>query len=491
MKLDTTSFRYITKEEFRVLVSVEMGMRNHEIVPVPLIESIAKVSRGCTYKILQALCQRKLIAHDGKSYDGFRLTYHGYDFLALRALVKRGVVVGVGRRVGVGKESDVHTCTGPDGEVLAMKLHRLGRISFRAIKQKRDYLKNRQHASWMYMARLAAAKEFAYMRSLHGEGFPVPTPIDLNRHVVVMSFVDAPNLYAIRELSHPYQVLERLMRLIVRLARAGIVHGDFNEFNLLVDDASSKVTVIDFPQIVHLSHPNAEEMFDRDVQCVRDFFRKRFNIVVEKYPQYSEVLAEMGSVPEELDIQGMDRKESKLLVAAHEDATAASDAARGDAFEQSLLEGDAADEAEEDEDDGADDGEGAVADDAAAGDGGNALERWLLTAGAPEEEGGEETDRGTVPDSAAAEAGADAPAGTGERPEGDDSGHSSGDESAASEAPGQVKISTGGRRQTRRQLTAKEARSKLQRQQKQRPAKANNQKVKELRRAKHEIKEHL
>ena len=30
-----------------------------------------------------------------------------------------------------------------DGEVLAMKLHRLGRTSFRAVKKKRDYLQHR------------------------------------------------------------------------------------------------------------------------------------------------------------------------------------------------------------------------------------------------------------------------------------------------------------------------------------------------------------
>ncbi len=31
----------------------------------------------------------------------------------------------------------------PQGEVLALKLHRLGRTSFRAVKTKRDYLRHR------------------------------------------------------------------------------------------------------------------------------------------------------------------------------------------------------------------------------------------------------------------------------------------------------------------------------------------------------------
>ena len=37
--------------------------------------------------------------------DGYKLTYLGYDFLALRALSSREVIIGVGRQIGVGKES--------------------------------------------------------------------------------------------------------------------------------------------------------------------------------------------------------------------------------------------------------------------------------------------------------------------------------------------------------------------------------------------------
>ena len=36
-----------------------------------------------------------------------------------------------------------------EGEVLALKLHRLGRASFRAVKQKRDYLRHRTSFRWV------------------------------------------------------------------------------------------------------------------------------------------------------------------------------------------------------------------------------------------------------------------------------------------------------------------------------------------------------
>lgn len=67
-------------------------------------------------------------------YDGYRLTYLGYDYLALRSMVKRGNIAAVGQKMGVGKESDIYIVSNDKGELLILKLHRLGRVSFRSIK---------------------------------------------------------------------------------------------------------------------------------------------------------------------------------------------------------------------------------------------------------------------------------------------------------------------------------------------------------------------
>lgn len=90
MKLDINALRYISQEEWRVLTAVELGQRNHEIVPVPLIDSIAGLKHGGTYRCLKTLLRHKLLHHDHTKYDGFRLTYLGYDFLAIRALSAKG-----------------------------------------------------------------------------------------------------------------------------------------------------------------------------------------------------------------------------------------------------------------------------------------------------------------------------------------------------------------------------------------------------------------
>lgn len=55
----------------------------------------------------------------------------------------------------------------------------------------------------------------------------------------------------------PEALYDELMNLIVRLGNCGVIHGDFNEFNIMIDEDNHPV-IIDFPQMVSTSHPNAE-----------------------------------------------------------------------------------------------------------------------------------------------------------------------------------------------------------------------------------------
>lgn len=60
--------------------------------------------------------------------------------------------------------SDVYIVANEEGKQFALKLHRLGRTSFRNLKNKRDYHKHRNKMSWLYLSRLSAMKEYAYMK---------------------------------------------------------------------------------------------------------------------------------------------------------------------------------------------------------------------------------------------------------------------------------------------------------------------------------------
>ena len=86
----------------------------------------------------------------------------------------------------------------------------------------------------------------------------------------------------------PAKLYDEMMNMLLSLANHGVIHGDFNEFNILLDDKSEPI-LIDFPQMVSINHPNAEMYFERDVRCVREFFKKRFSYESELYPTFADV----------------------------------------------------------------------------------------------------------------------------------------------------------------------------------------------------------
>ena len=219
MRFDLSALKYLGKDDFRVLTAIEMGMRNHEIVPVDLIQSISKIRTTNIRQIIANLLKHKLIKHTNIKYDGYSLNYLGYDYLAIHSLIKQGILVKIGSKIGVGKESDVYICyvksinseisdeqynkikediltenikneedeeeeeeenedennnnisreeksyfqndlpkTLPTniGEltIACIKLGRIGRTSFRAVKEKRDYINKQTHYNWLYLSKL-------------------------------------------------------------------------------------------------------------------------------------------------------------------------------------------------------------------------------------------------------------------------------------------------------------------------------------------------
>lgn len=383
MKLDPTVMRTMNKQDFRVLAAVESGMKGHSLVPIALINSIANLRHGGTNKILSSLLRDKLLSHDQScGYDGYRLTNSGYDILALHNLKSRGIIAGIGDKIGTGKESDVYVAITPRNTQIVLKFHRLGRTSFRDVKKKRDYFmvnalsKNKKQGtqyrtlpnSWLFLSRTSALKEYAFMKALYDVGYPTPKPIGQNRHIVAMGVVRGLPLYQLRSnrvsAEQAQSIFEQSAVLAGRLAQHGLVHCDLNEFNLIVDmsgvqskiansgvegvdrtedldeekrdwedDATEHyvrhsglpdkfkgalssnaplqkhgidgtgevveeaapepaerldngepkpiVTLIDFPQMVSTRHPNAKELYERDVECLKVFFGKKLKCHVE------------------------------------------------------------------------------------------------------------------------------------------------------------------------------------------------------------------
>lgn len=284
MKLDTSHMRYLTSDDFRVLQAVEIGSKNHELVPTQMIHSIGGLkSPSGTNKAIGDLAKLKLVSRlRNATYDGFRLTYNGYDYLALKSMLNRNTLYSVGSTIGVGKESDIYSVSDPQGVQKVLKIHRLGRTSFRTVKNNRDYLKNRHTSNWMYLSRLAANKEYEFMVILYENKFNVPTPYDYSRHCVMMEWIRGIPMKHLRKHENHKRLYSDLMNFIVKLGKSGLIHCDFNEFNIIIRDKEDAknheydFVVIDFPQCVSIDHVDAKAYFDRDVEGIRSFFEKKF-----------------------------------------------------------------------------------------------------------------------------------------------------------------------------------------------------------------------
>ncbi|MCW4009272.1 MAG: serine/threonine protein kinase [Candidatus Bathyarchaeota archaeon] len=271
-------YRMLEPEDLRMLQIIETGMTSREYVPKEQLQKYAKVPMDRVDFELSRLDKLGLIYRMQGGYVGYTLNYSGYDCLAINAFVKAGVLEAFGKSLGVGKEADVFDALNPKGTRVAVKFHRLGRVSFRQTRRKRGYTLDR--AGWLFQSRLAAEKEFEALKRVHAYGVAVPEPIFQNRHAIVMGMIEGGELARWRELDEPAQVLQRILAN-VRLAflDADLVHGDLSEYNVIVKP-DMDVLIIDWPQSVRRNHPNAEDLLVRDVKNILVFFRRKFRVKV-------------------------------------------------------------------------------------------------------------------------------------------------------------------------------------------------------------------
>ncbi len=278
--MDSTHFALepaMVKEEFRVLNALEISMRKFEWVPLTNICFYARYDPEETRHWIDKVHKHDLIIRkSGKSQERYVLNSKGYDLLALHALAGQGVIAAIGNALGTGKESDVYQATGKHGERLAVKFHRIGRTSFRDVRRKRDYAEGKYHMSWLYMCRLSATREASNLQAAIDAGVAAPELVGHNRHAIVMKQYDGQEIHEFPQgsIANPGAVFETIMNNISLTYRgAGLVHADLGENNILYT-ATGDVVIIDWPQAVPVTHPNAAALLHRDVENTCTFFRK-------------------------------------------------------------------------------------------------------------------------------------------------------------------------------------------------------------------------
>ncbi|MBX5321440.1 MAG: RIO1 family regulatory kinase/ATPase [Candidatus Bathyarchaeota archaeon] len=267
------AFKSLESQDFRILQVIEAAMAKHEFVPKEVIIKYSKFNMEEATFRLEKLQKFRLIRQTKQPYLGYALNYSGYDCLAINAFLKAEIVEAFGKPLGVGKEADVYDALTPKGERIAIKFHRLGRISFRQTMRKRGYTTER--TSWLLQSRKAAEKEYEALKLVYPKGVAVPKPISQNRHAIAMGAIEGAELAEWKEVSQPEKVLKEILRNIRKTyLKAEIIHADLSEYNIILKP-DNHILIIDWPQYVTKNHPNAQQLLRRDVENIITFFKRK------------------------------------------------------------------------------------------------------------------------------------------------------------------------------------------------------------------------
>ncbi len=272
MPVSAEHVRSLHRYELRILSAIERWMKRYSWVPLEQIKDTVGLSESEITFRLGRLIGWGMVRFNPVPYDGYALVFGGYDTLALQALTKKGTVSALGSLIGEGKESVVYEALGLCP--VAIKFHRVGQRSFSSARTNREYMPEGGHYPWIFASSRSAEREFAALSTLHPE-VSVPLPVHRNRHAVVMSLIDGPNLNRCR-LDEPAEVLDEILKNIRSAHRLGIIHADLSEFNIMVE--RGRCVIIDWPQWVEADHPNAQQVVQRDIENILAYFKRKYHL---------------------------------------------------------------------------------------------------------------------------------------------------------------------------------------------------------------------
>ena len=209
----------------------------------------------------------------------------------LAALLDQGLIERVVRPLMSGKEAQVDLVIS-DGEERVAKVYK--EAQHRSFKHRTDYTEGRAAKSSRDARAISKgskhgkAQDEAAWRSaevdtlyrLRDAGVRVPTPHHFLSGVLVMELVKdahgrpAPRLGEIdltREAGEG--IFHQLVREVVKMLCAGVIHADLSEFNVLL--GAEGPVIIDFPQSFSAaSNPNAQKILVRDVANLNRFLAR-------------------------------------------------------------------------------------------------------------------------------------------------------------------------------------------------------------------------
>lgn len=222
-----------------------------------------------------------------RAKEKWKTYQHVFDEFTYRNLFRlsaQGLFEGLKSPVLMGKEANIFSAESPGGDVI-VKIYRLETVDF---KRMYEYIKFDDRYISMKRARRQiifswTQREYRNLMKAREAGLRVPTPLAFKDNIIVMEQIGrpapAPQLKDSR-ITEPRKMLDMILADARKLWKAGIVHGDLSQFNILVEDA--KPVFIDFSQGITTTSGMAKELLERDIKNICNYFRK---LGVERDPQ--------------------------------------------------------------------------------------------------------------------------------------------------------------------------------------------------------------
>ncbi len=217
-----------------------------------------------------------------KTYDE---VFDQKTLLGIFKLINDGVVATVDYPVSTGKEGNVFHATSSKG-ALALKIFRVNTATFHNISK---YLLGDPRFKGLKGDRRRiiyawASKEYKNLERMLSAGARVPKPVAVHENILAMGYIGddtmpAPMIKSVK-LDDPKAFLDDVIDNMRCIHKAGLVHGDLSEYNILVWEG--RTHIIDVGQAVPLEHGNSQEWFDRDVKNIVRYFRRLGCEVTEK-----------------------------------------------------------------------------------------------------------------------------------------------------------------------------------------------------------------
>ena len=240
----------------------------------------------------------------------------------LQPLLDEGLIDSVQRQLMSGKEAMVFVVQS-GGETVCAKVYK--EATHRSFRQAVDYTENRKTKNSRQARAMAKGTKFGRqameaawqsaevdaLYRLAAAGVRVPRPINFHEGVLLMELVcDAHGDAAPRlnDLSFTPEEARThhatLVREVVRMLAAGVVHGDLSEFNILV--GADGPVIIDLPQAVDAAGNNhAAAMLERDVANLRHYFgRFAPELLATDYGREIWALYEKGLLTPDTELTG-------------------------------------------------------------------------------------------------------------------------------------------------------------------------------------------